>query len=61
MTDFVDEVGGVGSSVRLWRGRVGLAAMLSDHPGLYSSDNISDASNNDSLEFANIHTRKRKE
>jgi len=61
MTDIIDEVGGTASSVRLWRGRVGLAAMLSNHSGLRTSDKILNVSDNDSLGFPDIGTRKRKE
>lgn len=61
MMDFVDEVGGVGLSVRLWWGWVGLVVMFLDYLGLYFSDNILDVSNNDSFEFVNIYIWKWKE
>ena len=61
MTDVINGVGEAASGVELWRGQVELVAMISNHPSLYSSEIICDTSDGDSLPFANLDTRKRKE
>lgn len=59
-TGKVDGVGGTASSVRIWRDRVGLVAMLTDPCEFGVAEPVSDACENAGLTVNNLETRKRK-